>query len=223
MGGSRGGGGSQQTTERYPDWLKPHYQEGLTETKRLYEEGDLGKVIGLSPEQQEGLGLIKGAVGGQKDTAEKSASARDILLQAARGGQAAPTSTGATDAIKAKAIRDAQISSRSGFGDPRSSRTGVAQNEFNAALAGQLAGIDYTDLARREKQALDSAGNVISSGSNIQSQYGTPGKTLTEVGSALQEQKQREADAGWQAAQRRASLVHGVPLAPNQVQQKGGK
>ena len=214
-------GSSPTSIETIPEWLQPYLENTLKEGEDLYSADAFSHVEGLTDEQKEGMALTKGGVLGQTDTAEKSAMGRDVLLNAAQGGNVVDYDNTNTQAIKDAAIRKSQQA----FGDTAGAmasgglvggrRAELVKSQRDAELASSLADIDYNDYNTRRSQALSSAGSVISSGSDIQNQYSKPGDTLSGVGAGIQEQNQREADAPYQGFQRWLGTLQGVPSSPN--------
>jgi len=223
-----GGSSSPVTTETIPTWMKPYLTNAMQEGQDLYGSGALSHVEGLTGEQQEGMGLIKGAVASQVDTANKSATARDVLLNSAQGGNVVDYDNTNTQAIKDAAIRKSQQA----FGDTAGAmasgglvggrRAELVKSQRDAELSSNLASIDYDDYNTRRSQALSSAGSTIQAGAGVQSQASTPGTTLTSVGKGIQEQNQRQSDGAHQGYQRWLGALQGVPSSPNQVS-SGGK
>jgi len=216
-----GGSSSPESIGTIPEWLKPYLTDTLKEGEDLYGADALSHVEGLTDEQKEGMALTKGGVLGQTDTAEKSAQGRDILLNAAQGGNVVDYDNTNTQEIKDAAIRKSQQAFGDTAGAMASSglvggrRAELVKSQRDAELSSSLASIDYDDYNTRRSQALSSAGSVISSGSDIQNQYSKPGDTLTGVGAGIQEQNQRENDAPYQGFQRWMSTLQGIPSSPN--------
>ena len=217
-----------ESVSTIPEWLKPYLTQTLEEGQDLYTSNAFSHVEGLTDEQKEGMALLKGSAIGTADTADKSAMARDVLLNSAQGGNVVNYNNTNTQAIKDAAIRKSQQA----FGDTAGAMAGnglvggrraeLVKSQRDAELASGLAEIDYNDYNTRRSQALSSSGGVISSGTDIQGQYEKPGSTLTKVGTGIQEQNQREQDAPYQGFQRWLGALQGVPTSSNQIV-SGGK
>ena len=225
MGGS---GGKTEKFSTIPDNLVPFFERGLGYTEDALKRGQLSRVAGLTPEQQAGFGNILGATAGQTDTAAKSAAARDVLARSAAGFSPVVANTGDTAMLEGAAIRAAQQAwapqraAIAAQGLVGGGRQAIARGERDAALSAALADIKYQDFARRQQQALQSAGNVISAGRDVQGQLVAPGQTQAGVGSQIQEQTQREADAPYQGLQRLGGLYSGQPVPGQNVASTGG-
>ena len=217
-----GGSSSPTTVETVPEWLKPYLTNITQEGQDLYGAGAFSHVEGLTGEQQEGMGLLKGAVAGQMDTANKSAQARDVMLNSSQGKEIVGYDNVNTQAIKDAAIRKTQQAfggvagemAANGLVGGRRAELVKAQNK--AELASSLADLDYNDYNTRRSQALASASGAIQAGTNVQQQAMAPGTNLTNVGKGLQEQNQRQADGAFQGYQRWLGALQGVPVTPNQ-------
>ena len=227
MGGGSGGGGGEKFST-IPDNLVPFFERGLGYTEDALKRGQLSRVAGLTPEQQAGFGNILGAAAGQMDTAAKSAAARDVLARSAAGLSPVAANTGDTAAIEGAAVRAAQSAwapQRAAFaqtGNVGGGRQQIARGERDAALSAALADIKYQDYARRRAEALGSAQATIGSGRDVQGQLVAPGQTQAGVGSQIQEQTQREADAAYQGLQRLGALYTGQPIPGQNVASTGG-
>ena len=217
-----GGSSSPTTVETVPEWLKPYLTNITQEGQDLYGAGAFSHVEGLTGEQQEGMGLLKGSVANQMDTANKSAQARDVMLKSAQGGNIVDYNNSNTEAIKDAAVRKTQQAfgqvsgSMAANGLVGGRRAELVKAQRDAELSASLADIDYNDYNNRKSQALNSASGVINAGSNIQQQAMAPGTNLTNVGKGLQEQNQRQADGAFQGYQRWLGALQGVPVTPNQ-------
>jgi len=223
-----GGSSSPVSVETVPEWLKPYLTNALQEGQDLYGAGGMSHVEGLTGEQQEGMGLIKGSTANQMDTANKSAAARDVLLNSAQGKEIVGYDNVNTQAMKDAAVRR----SEQAFGDTAGSmasnglvggrRAELVKSQNKAELASGLADIDYNDYNTRRSQAQTSAGGVISAGAGLQQQAAAPGASLANVGKGIQEQNQRQADGTYQGYQRWLGALQGVPSSPNSTG-AGGK
>jgi len=217
-----GGSSSPTTVETVPEWLKPYLTNITQEGQDLYGAGAFSHVEGLTGEQQEGMGLLKGAVAGQMDTANKSAQARDVMLNSSQGKEIVGYDNVNTQAIKDAAIRKTQQAFGGVAGEMAANglvggrRAELVKAQRDAEMTSQLANIDYNDYNTRRSQALSSAGGAIQAGANVQQQAMAPGTNLTNVGKGLQEQNQRQADGTYQGYSRWLSALQGVPTSPNQ-------
>lgn len=224
-----GGGGQQQTHSTIPDWMRPYLEKGLSQSSKALDAGELSKVAGFTPEQRLAQAASKGVATTQMGISENTLGNLGVLSRAAQGEEIVPTSTGATEALKAGAVRQAQtalqpgIASRAKSGAVGGGRQILQQNEASNDLAAKLAGIDYQDLQSRRQGALGAAGQAISAGSEAQKQAEAGASTLRGVGSEIQKQNQAELDKTFQGLSRFSSLVQGTPWQSQQQVQQGGK
>lgn len=211
-----GNGGFQQV----PDWMQPYLADQLETTKQAYTSGAMAPLAGFNDLQTAaGQGLVQAATGpgGQADVASSSVGALNQLGRIAGGETIVPATTGATDAIKAEAIRQAGIQAaplaakEAAMGQIGGSRQAIAGGEREAQLAGNLAGIDYKDLQMREQAAQQAAAQAISSGTTVQSQLTAPGQTVAAVGKQVQEMEQKQAEQPLMALQNLTASLKGTP------------
>ena len=148
--------------------------------------------------------------------------------RSAAGFSPVAANTGDTAAIEGAAVRAAQQAwapQRAAFaqtGNIGGGRQQIARGERDAALSAALADIKYKDFANRRAEALGSAQAAIGVGGDVQRQLVAPGQTQAGVGSQIQEQTQREADAAFQGLQRLGALYSGQPIPGQNVASTGG-
>lgn len=221
-----GGGGDTQTVESIPDWYRPFVEKAAGGAMDAYEGGDLSKVVGMND-------LQKGAIEGYEDAASKAGgqydaglAGQDVMRDQAMGtGAFSPAST---EALRTKAIRDAQGAfapvgaQLASQGQVGGARAGLMAQERDANLAGALAGIDYEAQQADRTSRSAGAGNLLSSAGTMTDMAGKGADYLGTAGSALQDQSQREADATYQGLQRLGGLLSGAPQ-PSQQAVSGGK
>lgn len=222
-----GGDGPPTTTESIPDWYKPFVMKAATDASTAYDAGDLSKVEGFNANQKAGISGLVGAAG-EADSQYGNANAATGVLQQAANGEGI-YGGGATQALKDKAIRDSQsayagigsqVATQGGIGGARS---GIMNNDRDAGLAAEMAGIDYTDLQDRRTMSTGAAQSIIGNTAGMQDAAGRGAGYLGEAGGYQQEQGQREADAGFQGLQRFASLLSGAPTPSQSANAQGGK
>ena len=209
------GGGDAATIESIPDWYKPFVEKAAAGAGSAYDSGELSKVAGFNEAQTQGLAGLAGAAGEADNQYDMAKGATGILQQAASGeGIYGP---GATQGLKDKAIRDSQaayagvgsqLATQGGIGG---ARAGILQNDRDAGLASEMAGIDYTDLQDRRTMGTGAAQSIIGNTGAMQDAAGRGAGYLGEAGGYQQEQTQREGDATYQGLQRLGGLLSGAP------------
>jgi len=157
---------------------------------------------------------------------ESGLAGQDVLREQATGtGAFSPAST---EALRTKAIRDAQgafapVSSQlASQGQVGGARAALLGQERDANLAGELASIDYDAQQADRASRSAGAGNLLTSAGSLTDMAGAGADYLGTAGSAEQDQAQREADAGYQGLSRLGSLLSGAPQ-PSQQAVTGGK
>ena len=230
MGG--GGGASSTTSSGLPDWAQPYAEDAVKTAVDQYKGGQFGEVAGLDNTQRDAfsrkaeLGQRGGAI---DQLGSDSLSAAGVYRDAAAGrGLFGADALGNQTAALESTIGDAQrrqlgeLTGQSAIGGT----LGSARNQAatNAALSQTAGNIAAQELAARRGASLQGAQGVIGSGDIIANQF-TRGADLTEnVGSALQQQAQNEADAGYQGTQRLFGLLGSGVTGQKQVTtQSGGK
>ena len=221
-----GGGGDTKTVESIPDWYKPYVQKAAGSAVSAYDSGDLSKVASLNPDQEAALKGLGTAAERAEETYGGAVDATGVLSDAATGQGI--YGAGATQGLKDEAIRQsqaafapvgAQLASSNQVGG---ARAGILAADRDAALAGQLADIDYKDLADRRQLSTGAAQNIVGNTGTMATAGGAGANFLGEAGGMRQEQTQREMDAGYQGLQRLGGLLSGTPQ-PSQQAVSGGK
>lgn len=229
FGGGSGGGSNAQSVSTIPEWMKPYLETGLKTSQEALQSGALSQVAGQNDLQKQAQGAAQNVANLQGNVGLHSAKALDQLGKIAGGEEIVPSTTGATDAIKKAALYQAGAAGQGGIaanaargtvgGSRQLIQAGASQND----QAAKLAGIDYQDLQSRRQLAQSAAGQAVGAGRDVQEQLITGVNTLKGVGSDIQGQAQREADAGFQGLSRYSSLIQGTPWQSQQQKQQGGK
>ena len=226
----KGGGGSQQapqTVDTIPDWYRPFIESAATSAKDFYESGGLSKVEGMNENQLGAITSLEGAAEKAGDQYGLGGAGQDVMRAQAEGTGA--FSSQSTEALRAKAIRDAQGAfadtgaQLASSGQIGGARAGLMSQERDANLSAALAGIDYDAQAADRASRSQGASNLLSSTTGMTDLAGKGADYLGSAGSTQQEQAQREADAGYQGLSRFASLLSGTPQPGQQAVQSGGK
>ena len=229
------GGGSQTTISNtgVPDWLRPQVEAATQAATDLYDSGGMSHVEGLTPEQQDAYNrkLTLGQQGGMLDQlAADSYGAAGAYRDAAAGtglfgtGALGDQMTAMEDQIGAAQM--AQLGQLQGQASMGGGLGGARSQAMNAAALSKTAGdMASSELANRRAASLSGAQGVIGSGNTIGNQMGQGISATEGVGSAIQQQNQNQADAGYQGLQRLFGL-YGAPAVGSQTEQVtsgGGK
>ena len=230
MGG--GGGGTSVTESGLPDWAQPYAEDAVSTAVGQYKAGQFGNVAGLDNTQRDALSR-KAELGQRSGALDQLGTDSYAAAQAYRDAASGQGLFGAdalgqqTQALEST-IGDAQRRQLGGLNlqASRAGGLGSARNQqaTNAALAQTAGNIAAQELATRRNAALQGAQGVIGSGDAIGGQFLRGSDVSEGVGSALQQQTQNEADAGYQATQRLFGLLGSGVTGQKQVStQSGGK
>ena len=209
--------------------MRPYLETGLKESSEALKSGDLSQVAGRNAIQEQAQGAAQNVANLQGNVGLHSSAALDQLGRIAGGQEIVPATTGATDAIKAAAFRDAAKKAQPGVaaaaakGNVGGARQLIQAGEGQLELGAKVAGLDYADLQARRQAAQSAAGQTVDAGKSVQEQLITGVNTLKGVGSDIQKQAQAEADAPYQGLSRYSSLIQGTPWQSTQQVQQGGK
>ena len=233
-----GGGGTTVTEAGLPKEFRPYIEESLKSAQDAYKGGALSEVAGLTPEQTDAFNrkLELGQRGGVLDRlAEDSYGAAGAYRDAAAGTglfgadaiqkQTEALTAGGDENPLSRAVQEAIGSGRSSqaLGGTLGSARAGAQTEragYDAA-----ANVAQSELDKRRQASLSGAQGVIGSGNQIGNQFGAGVRATEGVGSALQQQQQKELDAAYQGLQRIFGL-YGSPAIGSEskaTQSGGGK
>jgi len=220
------GGGGGDTVESIPDWYKPFIEQAAGQASGAFSAGDLSQVAGMNATQETGIDALKQAGNMAANQYGSGVQGQNVLAnQAAGTGAFSPQST---EALRSKAIRDAQgafagtgaqLASSGQIGGARAALLG---QERDANLAGTLAGIDYDAQSADRASRAQGAQGLLSSSQQLSGQAGDAANYFGQAGGTLQEQQQRTMDAGYQGLSRLGGLLSGAPV-PTQQQKGGGK
>ena len=224
-----GGGGGGGTVESIPDWYKPYVEKAAGTAVTAYDQGQLGQVAGWNPIQQQAVAAQIMAGNQAAGNYDAAAGGANIVGQIAQQGYN-PNITGpseATQGIKNAAIAQAQKAwNPTGDNLARSNAVGGARAELlkgerDAALANQLAGIDYQDFQGRQQASGQAAQQSIQNAAALNQLGQAPADALQQAGGAIQQQQQAQLDAPYTGLAQLGGLLSGAPV-PSQ-QQKAGK
>ena len=222
----KGGGGNTTTVETIPDWYRPFIEDAAGSASALYKSGGLSNVEGMNENQLGAISSLEGAAKKPGDQYTIGDTSQQVMQDQAQGrGAFSPAST---EALRTKAIRDAQGAfagtgaQLASSGQVGGARAALLGQERDANLAGALAQIDYDAQAADRASRAQGAGNLLASTANMSDLAGKESNYLGSAGSTQQEQAQRESDAGYQGLSRLASLLSGTPQ-PGQQAVQGGK
>tara|TARA_R100000908_G_scaffold62589_1_gene41998 strand:- start:1107 stop:1799 length:693 start_codon:yes stop_codon:yes gene_type:complete len=215
-----------------PDWLRPQVEAATQAATNLYDKGALSNVEGLTQAQQDAYKrkLELGQRGGMLDQlGVDSYQAAGAYRDAAQGkglfgsGALGDQITAMKDTIGDAQM--AQLGQLQGAASMGGNLGGARSQAMNAAALSKTAGDMASDeLAKRRAATLSGAQGVIGSGNTIGNQFGQGIAATEGVGSALQQQKQNEADAAYQGISRLFGL-YGAPAVGSKTEKvsSGGK
>lgn len=218
------GGGGAAPTESIPAWARPYMENVATTAEAKYESGALDNVAGISDLQQKAF--TTGAAGIEQATTGGLTALQE--QQARLSNMAATPSQATLEAQKSAIVDDAQkkvAGLTTGFGSQGtlgSARQAVLQGAQNAETTAKLAQVDadYENKMFQNRLAAESAlGSSVGAAGNLASS-GASG--LANLGGQQRTIEQQQADADWQALNRYASTVYGLP-ARQQATPSGGK
>jgi len=220
------GGGGAAPTESIPAWARPYMENVATTAEQQYEAGSLGRVAGESGLQNKAFttgaaGIESGMTGGIGAIEGSRARLEDI----------ARTGTGFTggEALKAGATQEAG-QAIAGLGNQYgaagtlgSARNAIANKAVEAGLAAKFADIDRT-IAKDDLAAKMQAEQGITSGASAGLGLATSGTSaLANLGGQERTIEQQELDKDFQALNRYASTVYGLPARQQATSSSGGK
>ena len=195
------GGGSQTTTSGIDEEFKPDVLDMLSDAKRLYDTGQLGRVAGLTEEMRRGIAAGTSAGRNQQSLAgtmqDIAQAPVDLSGMRTAASQEAMNTLGIT--------RDA-AGARGALGG---SRQAINESSIANQLAANFANIDQ----QAQQQQMQ----------NLQTAIGGQGaayQTLSDVGASTQDYSQAQADAPYTALAQRVGMFTG--LAPKQTTTTGG-
>lgn len=225
-----GGGGGGGTVESIPDWYKPYIEKAAGTAVTAYDQGQLGRVAGFNPLQEQALGAqVNAANQGVGNYNAAAAGANQIGGIAQHGYNTNITGpSSATEGIKRNAISQAQrawaptgdnLAKRGQVGGARSQ---LLKQERDANLANTLSGIDYQDFQNRQQASGAAAQASIGNAGALNQLAQQPSDALGAAGQAAQAQQQAQLDAPYTGLAQLGSLLSGAPT-PTQQQKAGGK
>ena len=225
-----GGGGGGGTVESIPEWYKPYIEKAAGTAVTAYDQGQLGRVAGFNPLQQQALGAQVNAANQGAGNYNAAAAAANQIGGVAQHGYNTNISgpSAATQGIKQNAIAQAQRAwaptgdSLASRGQVGGARAQLLKNDRDANLANTLSGIDYQDFNNRQQASTQAAQQSIGNAAALNQLGQQPAEALGQAGQAAQSQEQAQLDAPYTGLAQLGSLLSGAPT-PTQQQKAGGK
>lgn len=220
-----GGGGGVTTVESIPAWARPYMERVAQTAESKFSSGALDNVAGVSGLQKEafttGAGNIASTTQAGIDALKGSTGRLEEIAKTGSGFTGGDVlKAGATsEAGKAMAGLNTQFGSAGTLG---STRNAIAGQAVQTDLAAKFAGIDK-DIAEKNAalklQAEQGIGSAATTGANL----ATGGAAATaNLGGQQRTIEQQQADADWQALNRYASTVYGLPAKQSGTATGGG-
>ena len=223
----KGGGNRTTQTSSLPEWLKPHITGLLGKGEAAYNQGNLSEVAGFTADQQAAQRQGRQAAGAISQQGGRAATAQTDALTGT-GLFGAQDFTAQKEALGAEAGEllgrnlAGQRASSAASGTPGSFRSELAKNEAGtlaqSQLAGQLAQLDSGDRAARRGASQSAVGQT----GAVQQGLGAGAQARGQIGSQIQDQRQKEADATYQGLQRLGSLFGVAQSTPQDKTQRAG-
>jgi hypothetical protein len=220
-----GGGGGVTTVESIPAWARPYMEKVAQTAEGAYGSGQLDNVAGTSGLQEKAFTTGAGNI-------DKTTTAGINALQSSTGRleEMAKTGSGFTggEALKAGAMSEAgkamsglntQFGSAGTLG---SARNAIAGQAVQTDLAAKFAGIDK-DIAEKNAAIKMQAEQGISGAAGAGANIAQGGAAATaNLGGQQRTIEQQQLDAPWQALNRYASTVYGLPAKQSGTATGGG-
>jgi len=217
------GGGSPETVENLPDWMRPYIEDAMQVREQAFKSGGLDPYTGMAKETQTGLTGMSDAIGALAPAAAKGLEGLDQYSSVLSGDQDidptalqnAAASRQAQEAAKRGAMT-ANMGSQVGSG-----RTAITDAQRAAINAGEFAKIDADVQTANRAAKMGAAGDIIKGAGAA---YGTalsPYKDMMDVGKTREDYSARTADQLYEALRRQTEL-YGVGGGATQ-QATGGK
>jgi len=217
------GGGSPETVEKLPEWMRPYIEDAMQVREDAYKAGKLDPYTGMAQETESALGGMTNAIGNLAGAAGAGLQGLDEysnILGGARdidptGLQNAAAMRQNQEAAKRGAITGA------GASQVGSGRTAVTDAQRSAINAAEFAKIDADVQAANRAAKMDAAGNIISGAGTA---YGTalqPFRDMADIGRTREDYAGKTADSAYEALRRQTEL-YGVGSGATQ-QPTGGK
>ncbi len=207
-----GGGGGTQTVETIPEWAKPYMEKVGQAANTQYEAGNLGKVAGVTKNQQTAFDMGSTIASTGKEALGSLSDQQARLTEMAKTGGAAELQ----DALKLDVgMSSANLGNQ--FGS--SGALGSARHALAEKTSEDAAKAKFAQQVIANKSAAEQA-----LGTSVGQSTSTAGKTasdLANLGAQERGIEQQIADKDWQALQRYSSAVYGNPA--RQQATSGGK
>ena len=226
----KGGGSTTVTESGVPKEFRPYVERGLADAEQARQSGNLSFVAGLTPAQKEAqemqMNLGRETLPG---IAGQSQAARGILGEASRGEGifgtegyqiVADDMSDRLQTLGDQARGQAQTASAIGGGLGSARQQAMTEKSVMDTMFNEVS----RELQAQRQGRTASAQNVINTGSDVGAQSGMGAAAIERVGTAQQQQAQREGDTEYQGLQRFFGLL-GSPAVGQESKstQSGGK
>ena len=224
----KGGGGTTVQESGIPKEFRPYIERGLSDAEKARSSGDLSFVAGLTPAQKEAqemqLQLGRETLPG---IAEESQAARGTLGEASRGEGIFGTQGYQTvsEQMKPQLQQLAAMTRGAGQSDAAmGGRLGSARQQamIEGNVLDKSLAATASELSSQRQGRTTAAQDVISSGADVGAQSGMGAAAIERVGTAQQQQEQREGDTEYQGLQRFFGLLGSPAVGQETTTTKSG-
>jgi len=224
----KGGGSTTVQESGIPKEFRPYIERGLSDAEQARQAGNLSFVAGLTPAQREAqemqMNLGRETLPG---IAEQSQAARGVLGEASRGEGIFGTEGYQTVSEQMKPQLQQLAAMTRGAGQSEAAiGGGLGSARQQAMIEGNVLdkslAATASELAAQRTGRTGAAQNVITTGSDVGAQSGMGAAAIERVGTAQQQQEQREGDTEYQGLQRFFGLLGSPAVGQETTTTKSG-
>ena len=224
----KGGGSTTVQESGIPKEFRPYIERGLSDAEKARSSGDLSFVAGLTPAQREAqemqMNLGRETLPG---IAGQSQAARGVLGEASRGEGifgtegyqiVADDMSDRLQTLGDQARGQSQTASAIGGGLGSARQQAMTEKSVMDTMFNEVS----RELQAQRQGRTASAQNVINTGSDVGAQSGMGAAAIERVGTAQQQQAQREGDTEYQGLQRFFGLLGSPAVGQETTTTKSG-